>query len=88
MTKALLMLCALAPASLPFAPIAAQAAPTPAEAIGITVAAPAETPCADDARADRTFHPDYSNALTPSQMQVAWQAEIDRLFAPVMAGGG
>jgi hypothetical protein len=84
MTKALVILCALGIASLPLAPIAAQAASTTTpESAPKSVAAPAEDP-----RADRTFHPDYSHALTPGQMTVAWQAEIDRLFPPVMAGGG
>ena len=47
------------------------------------VAAPAPDP-----RADRTFHPDYRNALTPGQMGAAWQAEIDRLFPQPVTGGG
>ena len=43
---------------------------------------------APDTRRDRTFHPDYSKALTPGQMSAAWQAEIDRLFPQPVTGGG
>jgi hypothetical protein len=39
-------------------------------------------------RADSTFHPDYSTALTPGQMSAAWQAELDRLFPQPVTGGG
>jgi hypothetical protein len=55
--------------------------------IGISNAARAAVP-APDARNDRTFHPDYSKALTPGQMSAAWQAEIDRLFPQPVTGGG
>ncbi len=37
---------------------------------------------------DRTFHPDYSHALTPDQMTRAWNAEIDRVFQTPVSGGG
>ncbi|HEX3463261.1 MAG TPA: hypothetical protein VHS78_04295 [Candidatus Elarobacter sp.] len=37
---------------------------------------------------DRTFHPDYSKALTPGQMSAAWQAEWDRISPPIITGGG
>jgi ABC-type glycerol-3-phosphate transport system substrate-binding protein len=37
---------------------------------------------------DREFHPDYSVALTVDQLTAAWNAEIDRVFQPVLAGGG
>ena len=37
---------------------------------------------------DRTFHPDFSKALTTGQMTAAWQAELDRLFPPPAIGGG
>jgi hypothetical protein len=84
MTKAFTILSALGIASLAFAPIAAPAASSDAP---VTIGATSVQP-ADDSRSDRTFHPDYSNALTPAQMSLAWQAEIDRLFPPVMAGGG
>jgi hypothetical protein len=43
---------------------------------------------AKDLRTDRTFHPDYSHALSAGQMSAAWQAELDRLFPPVVTGGG
>jgi hypothetical protein len=55
--------------------------------IGVTNAARAAVPAADP-RNDRTFHPDYSKALTPGQMSAAWQAEIDRLFPQPVTGGG
>ncbi|MEA2787568.1 MAG: hypothetical protein QOF71_3672 [Candidatus Eremiobacteraeota bacterium] len=41
-----------------------------------------------DARADRTFHPNYAGALTIDQMARAWQAEADRLAPPIVTGGG
>ena len=53
-------------------------------AIGSTRAATPGT----EPRLDRTFHPDFSRALSPGQMQSAWQSELDRLFPPMMAGGG
>jgi hypothetical protein len=37
---------------------------------------------------DRTFHPDYSHALTPDQMLRVWNAEIDRVFQTPVTGGG
>jgi len=46
------------------------------------------TSTAVDRRADRTFHPDYSNALTVDQMSRAWQKELDRINPPVVTGGG
>jgi hypothetical protein len=55
--------------------------------IGIANSARVAAP-APDPRADRTFHPDYRNALTPGQMSAAWQAEIDRLFPQPVTGGG
>ena len=39
-------------------------------------------------RADRTFHPDFSRALTVDQMNRAWQNELDRINPPVVTGGG
>lgn len=41
-----------------------------------------------DRRADRTFHPDYSKALTVDQMSRAWQNELDRINPPIVTGGG
>jgi hypothetical protein len=84
MTKARTVLCALGIASLTFAPIAAPAEQTGTSAWDdVAVTQPEQ-----DQRADRSFHPDYTNALTPSQMSAAWQVEIDRLFPPAFAGGG
>jgi len=45
-------------------------------------------PLASTAQAGRSFHPDYSRALTVDQMNRAWQAELDRLNPPVVTGGG
>ena len=42
----------------------------------------------DESRTDRTFHPDYSKALTPDQMQAAWNAEINSVFQTAISGGG
>ena len=53
--------------------------------IGIS-AAGRSVPAPTDARADRTFHPDFSRALSPGQMSSAWQAELDRLFPTVPSG--
>jgi hypothetical protein len=55
--------------------------------IGVSRSARAAVP-APDPRSDRTFHPDYSKALTPGQMGAAWQAEMDRLFPQPATGGG
>jgi hypothetical protein len=41
-----------------------------------------------DPRTDRTFHPDYSRALTVDQMNRAWQNELNRIDPPVVTGGG
>jgi hypothetical protein len=53
-------------------------------AVGSLVTAPAQP----DTRPDRTFHPDYSRALTVDQMSRAWQAEADRIAPPFVTGGG
>jgi hypothetical protein len=37
---------------------------------------------------DRTFHPDYTRALTVEQMNAAWNAEVDRIMEPPATGGG
>jgi hypothetical protein len=42
----------------------------------------------DESGTDRSFHPDYSNALTSDQMQAAWKAEFDRVFQTPISGGG
>jgi hypothetical protein len=42
----------------------------------------------DPQKVDRDFHPDYSHAIAPSQMDAAWNAEIERVFQPPHAGGG
>ena len=55
--------------------------------IGITNARPAP-PQQPDRRTDRTFRPDYTNALSADQMTRAWQNEADRINPPVVAGGG
>jgi hypothetical protein len=56
--------------------------------IGITNAPRTATPQLRDTQTDRTFHPDYSKALTPDQMTRAWQSELDRINPPVVTGGG
>jgi len=56
--------------------------------IGITNAPRRTIPTASTTTTDRTFHPDFSNALTPGQMSAAWQAEVDRLNPQPIAGGG
>jgi hypothetical protein len=56
--------------------------------IGITNAPRTATPQQPDKQTDRTFHPDYSKALTPDQMTGAWQAELDRINPPIVTGGG
>ena len=56
--------------------------------IGVTNAKRSAPPAQADTRADRTFHPDYSRALTIEQMSRAWQAEADRLAPPIVTGGG
>lgn len=43
----------------------------------------------DDSGIDRTFHPDYSHALTVEEMRDAWKAEVDRVMeTPMNLGGG
>ena len=56
--------------------------------IGITNASRTSKAPQPDARADRTFHPDYSHALTVDQMTRAWQDELDRINPPIVTGGG
>ena len=51
------------------------------------VAMPPATP-ADPSGIDRTFHPDYSQALSVNQMTAAWNGEIDRVFETPVTGGG
>jgi hypothetical protein len=41
-----------------------------------------------DPRADRTFHPDYSRALSVEQVTRAWQAEMERIAPQPVTGGG
>ena len=61
---------------------------TPLQVIGITNGPRRTTPTPSDPRADRTFHPDFSKALTVDQMNRAWQDELDRINPPVVTGGG
>jgi hypothetical protein len=56
--------------------------------IGITTAARGKTPAQPDRSSDRTFHPDYSRALTVDQTTRAWRDELDRLNPPIVTGGG
>jgi hypothetical protein len=51
------------------------------------VAIPPATP-ADKSGIQRTFHPDYSRALTVDEMTAAWNAEIERVFETPVTGGG
>lgn len=41
-----------------------------------------------DLENDRSFHPDYSHALSVEQMTAAWNAEINRLIPVPISGGG
>lgn len=68
--------------------VAAPAATGPAATNAGVVRSAAPAPSAEPAAIDRTFHPDYSRALTPEQMQRAWNAEIDRVFQTPVTGGG
>jgi len=56
--------------------------------IGIANAKRTATPAQADTSADRTFHPNYANALTIDQMSRAWQAEVDRISPQIVTGGG
>jgi hypothetical protein len=56
--------------------------------IGIANSKRTAPPAQADARADRTFRPNYANALTIDQMSRAWQAEVDRLSPQIVTGGG
>jgi len=56
--------------------------------IGITNAARGKIPAQPDRQADRTFHPDYSRALSVDQMERAWRDELDRINPPIVTGGG
>jgi hypothetical protein len=56
--------------------------------IGIANAKRIAPPAQADVRADRTFHPNYGNALSIGQMARAWQTEIDRLAPQIVTGGG
>jgi hypothetical protein len=55
--------------------------------IGITNTTRSKVP-APDRQADRTFHPDFSHALSVDQMSRAWQDELDRINPPIVTGGG
>jgi hypothetical protein len=55
----------------------------------VTIPRPKPTPADPDRSGiDRTFHPDYSHAVTVEQMNAAWNAEINRVFETPIAGGG
>ena len=56
--------------------------------IGITNTTRSRAPAQPDRQADRTFHPDYSHALSVDQMTRGWQDELDRINPPVVTGGG
>jgi hypothetical protein len=56
--------------------------------IGATGAMRAAQRPALPATSDRTFHPDYRNALSAGQMSAAWQAAWDRINPPLVTGGG
>jgi hypothetical protein len=51
------------------------------------VVAPEPAP-RDESGIDRTFHPDYTQALTVDQMKAAWNAEVDRIMQTPVDGGG
>jgi hypothetical protein len=51
------------------------------------VQAPAPKP-RDESGIDRSFNPDYSQALTVDQMNAAWNDEINRVFETPITGGG
>ena len=61
---------------------------TPTQLIGITNAPRRTAPTPPDPRADRTFHPDFSRALSVDQVNRAWQDELDRINPPIVTGGG
>ena len=61
--------------------------PSQMRVVGIANAARKSAP-QPVAQPDRTFHPDYSHALTVDQMNRAWSDELDRLSPPVVTGGG
>jgi hypothetical protein len=60
------------------------------DARGVQVSRAAKPPSSptDESGIDRTFHPDYSQALTVDQMTAAWNREIDRVFETPITGGG
>lgn len=50
---------------------------------------PQPAPSTDESGIDRTFHPDYSHALSVDQQNAAWNNEINRVMVtPVGTGGG
>lgn len=50
---------------------------------------PNPAPATDESGIDRTFHPDYRNALTVQQSNTAWNDEIIRVMEiPQNLGGG
>lgn len=56
--------------------------------IGITNAGRGTIPAQPDRQVDRTFHPDYSRALSVDQVTRAWRDELDRINPPIVTGGG
>jgi hypothetical protein len=86
-TATLVAALAAAAAAGPTAPIAQTVHDDPRNVSISHVNPPAKTPV-DKSGIDRTFHPDYSQALTVEQMDAAWNAEINRVFETPIAGGG
>ena len=39
-------------------------------------------------QAAEIFHPDFSHAVTPAQLNAAWNAEVNRLMPVPLNGGG
>jgi hypothetical protein len=85
-TAAFVAALAAAAAAGPTAPIAQTVHDDPRN-VSVSHVAPAQTPV-DESGIDRSFHPDYSQALTVEQMDAAWNAEINRVFETPIAGGG
>jgi hypothetical protein len=50
---------------------------------------PKPAPATDESGIDRTFHPDYTNALSVQQASTAWNDEVIRVMEiPQNLGGG
>ena len=80
---------AVGAAAGPMAPAVTPALPSHESGqIGISRSVSSKPAPTDESGFDRTFHPDYSHALTPEQRIAAWNDEVNRVMQTPISGGG